>query len=269
LTVEKQWLFDRKWTQDFTRVRQEFMGQLVRNVRKEHELRSALDLGCGVGYFSKYLSDLGFDVLAIDGRPENAAEGKRRYPLISFLSYDIEDPRIIEIGSRDFVACIGLLYHLENPFRAIRNICSLTGKVLLIETMYAPGQDAIMDLLDEGVAEDQALNYVAFYPSESCFIKMLYRAGFPFVYRFCRLPDDDLFRASFFRKQQRTFLAASKVALALPNLSLAKERFRWAGTDADPWATSVSRAHKLLLRLRTLAAKALKPMLRAVGAKSR
>lgn len=265
--VEKQWLFDRKWTRDFTKVRQEFMGTFLKDVQKQFELRTALDLGCGVGYFSKYLRDLGFEVVAIDGREENATEGRKRHPEIRFLCGDIEDSQVTEIGTFDFVACIGLLYHLENPFRAIRNIFAMTSKVLLVETMYSPHSDATMELLDEGVAEDQALNYVAFYPSAACIVKMLYRAGFRFVYRFRQLPNDDLFRPTLARKRLRMFLAASNVPLSTPNIILAKEQIRLVGGDLDPWATHLSWVYRAVFQLRVLAAKALRPIRGTAGAK--
>ena len=62
--------------------------------------------------------------------------------------------------------------------------------------MCVPNSKPMMDLLDEGTVENQGLNYVAFYPSESCLVKMLYRTGFPFVYRFKRLPEDKQFSSS-------------------------------------------------------------------------
>ncbi len=267
--MEKQWLFDREWTQNFTKVRQEFMGGFLRDVRKQHELGTALDLGCGVGYFSKYLSDFGLKVVAVDAREENIAEAKRRHREISFLCRDIEDCQIADLGTFDFVACIGLLYHLENPFRAIRNIRALTGKMLMIETMCSPHQNATMDLLDEGANEDQALNYVAFYPSEACFVKMLYRAGFPFVYRFRELPGDELFKASLWRKRQRTFLVASKTSLSLGNLILEKEPIRLVEGDQDPWVTKFSWLKRGAFQLRLLAAKALKPTRGTASVKSK
>ena len=267
--MEKQWLFDREWTQNFTKVRQEFMGGFLRDVQKQSELQTALDLGCGVGYFSKYLKDFGFKVIAVDAREENIAEAKRRHREISFLCQDIEDSEIAELGTFDFVACIGLLYHLENPFRAIRNIRTLTGKILMIETMCSPHRSATMDLLDEGTEEDQALNYVAFYPSEACFVKMLYRAGFPFVYRFRELPGDELFKTSLWRKRQRTFLVASKAALSVANLILEKEPIRLVGGDQDPWVTKFSWVRRGAFHLRVLAAKALKPMRGTASVKSK
>jgi len=55
---------------------------------------------------------------------------------------------------------------------------------------------AAMELLDEGSSKDQGLDFVAFYPTEECLVKMLYRSGFPFVYLFQRLPEHALYRQS-------------------------------------------------------------------------
>jgi SAM-dependent methyltransferase len=243
--VEKQWTFDSTLTQNYTKVRQAFASEFLTAVRQQIELRTALDMGCGVGYFSKFLSDMGFRVVAVDGRDENAVEGKRRHPDITFLTRNVEDPALSQMGTFDFVLCVGLLYHLENPFRAIRNLHALTEKVLLLESMCTAGPGSTLQLLDEGPADNQGLSYVAFYPSESCIVKMLYRAGFPFVYRFARLPSDDQFITTLWRKQLRTFLAASKIALTAPNVILAKEPHQFA-FEFRPWATPLARLKNYL-----------------------
>jgi SAM-dependent methyltransferase len=266
--LDKKWTFDSDATQSYTKTRQAFARKLLIDVRQETELATALDVGCGIGYFSKFLLDLGFHVVAVDGRKENVTEAKRRYPEINFLVENVEDPSLQAIGNFDFVLSVGLLYHLENPFRAIRNFHSLTGKLLLVESMCLPGTHVGLQLLDEAVADNQGLSYVAFYPTESCLVKMLYRAGFPFVYRFKRLPDDKQFTTTLWRKRSRTFLAASKVALKGPNLLLAEEPAAASFGSSDPWNTKFSRALDLwktkLFRLRVFVARFLKPAGRGV-----
>lgn len=233
--MEKKWQFDSDLTRGFTEARQAFIGQLLGSLRQQTDLLSALDVGCGVGYFSKFLLDAGFRVVAVDGREENIKEGKRRYPEIDFAIGNAEDLPLSELGTFDFVLCVGLLYHLENPFRAIRNLHSLTSKVLLIESMCASGDDPSMKLVDESYTEDQGLNYVAFYPTESCLSKMLYRAGFPFVYAFETLPDHPLFHASLWRRKERTMLVASKDRLSVSAVKLVRDAHGSWEILSTPW----------------------------------
>jgi SAM-dependent methyltransferase len=207
------------------------------------DLTSALDVGCGIGDFSKILSNLDFSVVGTDGREKNVAEARRRYPAIPFFTANAEELPVSEMGTFDLVLCFGLLYHLENPFRAIRSLRALTEKVLLIESMCLPGAEPKMELLDEGVAENQGLSYVAFYPSESCLTKMLYRSGFPFVYRSNRLPADELYTTTMWKKRRRTMLAASTKALTAPNLELVTEPFQLASADCELWSTRWSRLY--------------------------
>lgn len=239
--MEKQWPFDSDSTRQYTKVRQEFIACFLEPVQQHIALKSALDVGAGVGYFARFLHDLGLRVLAVDGREENVAEGRRRHPDIEFVCRDVEEESFAELGRFDLVLCVGLLYHLENPFRAIRNLHALTQKVLIVESMCVPGAFPNLELLDEGHVSDQGLQYVAFCPTEPCLVKMLYRAGFPCVYRFHSLPDDPQFTSTISRKKCRTFLVASQIALTAPNLMLAKEPFRLNLGKSDPWATEWSR----------------------------
>lgn len=43
-------------------------------------LRTALDAGCGVGFFSQVLQECGLEVNGFDGRSANVAEARRRFP---------------------------------------------------------------------------------------------------------------------------------------------------------------------------------------------
>jgi SAM-dependent methyltransferase len=241
--------FDVSSAQAFNNAREAFLREFLEDVRCHVELGRAADVGSGVGYLSKFLSDLAFSVVALEGREENVAEARGRFPNITFLTADAENLPLNELGTFDFVLCAGLLYHLENPFKVIRNLHSLTGKLLIVEGMCSPSTHSAMDLLDEGISEDQGLSYVAFYPSESCLVKMLYRSGFPFVYRFQKLPAHELYAATVWRKRERTILAASKVALDLPNLVLAKEPIRSVPGITDPWTTGLRKARAYMGRL--------------------
>src|SRR5229473_747156 len=167
-------------------------GETIRAVVAELKaalgLATALDAGCGVGFFAQILQECGLSVGAFDGRTENILEARKRFPEIPFEQGDIESPRILALGKFDLTLCFGLLYHLENPMLAIRHLRALTGKGLLLESMCIPGNSAGMVWREEPAAADQSLTDIALYPSEACLVKMLYRAGFAAVYRVAEVP---------------------------------------------------------------------------------
>jgi tRNA (mo5U34)-methyltransferase len=240
--LEKAWRFDSDLARSFTEARQSVIRNLLGSIREPMKLDSALDVGCGVGYFSKFLADLGFRVTAIDGREENVQDGRKRYPHIEFRVGNAEELVALGLGAFDFVLCVGLIYHLENPFRAIRGLFSLTNRVLVIESMCAAGEDPSLQLVDETGSEDQGLSYVAFYPTETCLVKMLYRAGFPYVYNFRELPDYPLFRASVWKRKERAILVASKEPLEASCLVLVPD-------VKGSWEILSSRRERLKLKL--------------------
>jgi SAM-dependent methyltransferase len=232
--------FDNERAQEFVRTRQEFIGQFLKSIRTTLALETAVDVGCGVGYLSKFLSEQGFEVLGIEGREENTDEARHRAPGIRFITRDVEDMSLSQVGVFDLTLCAGLLYHLENPFRAIRNLYAMTRKIAIIESMCVPGREPEMLLLDEGRENNQGLRYIAFCPTEACLIKMLAGAGFPYVYRFKSFPADEDFRGTLVRKRLRTMLLASKLPVASEELVSAEELKRWQFQGPHPWRTAVS-----------------------------
>jgi tRNA (mo5U34)-methyltransferase len=197
-------------------------------------LKTAWDVGCGVGHYSALLLELGFDTRALDGRADNVEEASRRVPGLTVNVADVEDPELVRFGKADLVFCLGLLYHLENPFRAITNLAQLTGKLMVIESMCTWDELPVMYFREEGSTEDQGLRHIAFYPSESCLAKMLYRAGFSHVYRFTHLPDNADFRASRDQTKRRTMLVASRMEFKSMFLAAMAE----PSAQYDPWRTA-------------------------------
>ena len=78
-------------------------GETIRSVVAELKgalgLTTALDAGCGVGFFAQILQECGLSVGAFDGRTENVTEARRRFPEIRFEQGDIENPGILALGS--------------------------------------------------------------------------------------------------------------------------------------------------------------------------
>jgi len=207
------WVFDKPDAVRLTEARLAFLRNLLPVIGPALNLRTALDLGCGVGYFSSFLQGIGFHVTGLDGRPENVEEARKRCSDARFAIANAEDLDLSNLGAFDFVLCFGLLYHLENPFRALRNLHAVTTKLALIESICVPDPHPTLHLRQETQTEDQGLNFVAFYPSESCLVSLLYRAGFDSVYRLARVPDHEDFCSTSQRKKLRTMLVASTIPL--------------------------------------------------------
>jgi SAM-dependent methyltransferase len=244
--LSKPFVFDQPLQSEFRDAGMDFLRRVIAPWQSELGLRTALDMGCGVGYYSAMLQGLGLQVTATDARAENIAEARNRHPGIDFRVADAEDPSLAALGTFDLVVCFGLLYHLENPMRAIRNLRALTGKLLILQSMAVPDEQPFLFLLDEPPGEDQSLRAVSCYPSEGAIIKMAHRAGFPHVYRFCELPNHEDFRAGVGRARARTVIAASVPALHSPLVVAAPE----PKPSGDLWTTDPTGITKVLHRLR-------------------
>jgi FkbM family methyltransferase len=224
--------FDKRDALRLVDARGETMRRLLAKLIPELKLSTALDCGCGVGFFSQMMQERGLQVRGFDGRAQNVTEARRRFPEILFEQGNVEDPAIRDAGTFDFVLCFGLLYHLENPFLAMRNLRALTGKCLLLESMCLPGEKTEALLREEPRLDNQSLTDVAFYPSEPTLIKMLYRAGFRVVYRVVSLPAHDDFRETSRHARRRTMLLASHFPLDFAGLRLCPE----TRETRDPWS---------------------------------
>lgn len=245
--MAKPFIFDRPGQAAFMSARREFLGRFLPRWKEEFGLRTALDVGCGVGYFAASLRDMGFEVTAVDAREDNIAEARRRHPRVDFRVADVEDSQIANLGRFDLVLSFGLLYHLENPLRAMRSLHALAAKLLLVESICLPQETPLLLICDEPTGEDQSLRAVSCYPSEGALIKMAFLAGFPRVYRFLELPEHDNFQRVVGLDRIRTMMAAAAFDLDSPLLGPAVEPVVAASDDL--WATDPTGVTKLLRRL--------------------
>jgi FkbM family methyltransferase len=237
--------FDQKEYRRLIEARGETIQCAVTRLKPALGLSNAVDAGCGVGFFSQTLAECGLNVCGFDARGENVAEARRRFPDIPFEQGDIEGKVILELGRFDLVLCFGLLYHLENPLLAIRNLRGLTEKCLLLESMCLPEEKPSILLREEPRQEDQSLTEVACYPSEGGLAKMLYRAGFKLVYRLIPLPDHDDFRETAQHARRRTILLASTAPIDIAGFRLVPEPVE----AEDPWVKKPSATATLPQRI--------------------
>lgn len=211
-------VFDQHHYDLLNTARVQVLSDLLAELKPKLGLVSAIDVGCGLGHFAGFLNERGFQVIAIDGRAQNIEEAGKRWPQVRFEVFNVEDPGLRSLGLFDLVLCFGLLYHLENPFMAIRHLRAMTNSLIVVEGLIYPGDVPLMGLVEETSFEDQGLNHIAFYPTESCIEKMLYRAGFCHVYHLTRPPNHSEYRNGPGYQRNRTMLVASTAAIASAQL---------------------------------------------------
>ena len=185
-----------------------------------------LDIGCGVGHFISFYADRGCTVVAVDGRRENIAELQQRYPNVDARVADAQriDPEAY--GSFDVIHCFGLLYHLESPIAALRNIAAMCRRLLILETMVCDSSRPVSVLVDETKTVSQAMDGLGSRPSPSFLALALNRVGFDHVYGAAMPPDHPDFQFTWQDNLDtvrdgvplRCVVVASRTRLDLPSL---------------------------------------------------
>lgn len=215
--------FDKPAARELVQARIAFLDKLLMKWRGP-QLSTGLDAGAGVGYFASHLANRHkLRVTALDIRSSNVEEARRRHREPQFLVADVEDASTLSLGVFDLVVACGLIYHLENPARAVRHLAQMTQHLLVVESMIAPGKSPQVQMLDEFPGADQGVRYFAFYPTETGLVKLLYRAGMQYVYAVRRPIDNPDFRGTLFKRRIRTLLVATRNTFKLPELLLVHE----------------------------------------------
>jgi len=157
--------------------------------------RAVLEVGGGVGRLTGFFVDRGCSVVVTEARAENVTELRRRLPTVDARKADVEES-LKHLGRFDVVFCYGVLYHLESPLRALRNMAEVCDDLLLIETMVCDSRSAVLRLEDEPKSVNQALRGLAHRPSRPYLAIALNRVGFDHVYAATDPPDHPDYRFS-------------------------------------------------------------------------
>ena len=163
-----------------------------------------LDIGCHEGFYSFAMAQLGVGrIMGLDVRQANlnkarfAAE-RLGHAGIAFQQGNIEELDPASLGARELVLFLGVLYHLENPMRALRNLSAITSELCVIETQvvdevegevewgareWTRPYQGVLALIDEGgefYADNTETGHspVATCPSPKGLTFMLKQAGF-------------------------------------------------------------------------------------------
>jgi SAM-dependent methyltransferase len=189
------WGFQSVLTPEVSKVRIERIAQWVRDFAGDPSGLRVLDLGAYEGAHSVALARLGAEVVAVEGREDNArhihAEKERRD--LDNLTVVVGDAReeIREQGRFDVVLCLGLLYHLTadelGPF--VDAIVDTGCELAIVETQIGLSSTksfsyrghtyrGIEDLEEIERPAASLVNTVSFWPTKRSLLNLLTRAGF-------------------------------------------------------------------------------------------
>jgi hypothetical protein len=146
----------------------------------------AIDLGALHGGAAACLQSAGYEVLAIEGRPENINIGRMVHPDIPFLEADVRDPANIPFC--DLAVVSGILYHLEKPWLLLETLGQRVSKTLILSThiSFQP-TETVNGFRGHYYAEPLGHPWAAlsnsrsFWPTLNHLYIMLGDAGFPHI----------------------------------------------------------------------------------------
>ncbi|XEC93760.1 class I SAM-dependent methyltransferase [Paenibacillus tarimensis] len=158
--------------------------------------KTVLDIGAANGFFSFECEARGAKrVLALD-RPGGQWNYNTEYfqtakeilgSSVNLREVDIYDADVKVLGTYDVVLFLGVLYHLMDPFMALRKLRALTGEFLLLEThiieiplpkldVFGDQQIPVALFYDEDQLSNDPSNWWS--PNLSCLKRLLKASGF-------------------------------------------------------------------------------------------
>lgn len=166
--------------------------------------RSVLETGAGIGDLTAFFLDRGCTVTSLEPRRTNVESFRARYRENAWWPPEhlrIEQGDLLRLDDRTDIAphqivfCYGLLYHLDQPLRALQSLARLCTDMLLVETAVAYGveDDSIQFAPEDPLDPTNSITGTACYPSRRW---MFNRLGelFEHVYMPLTQPHHEQFR---------------------------------------------------------------------------
>ena len=159
--------------QAINRARQEHLDSLGLDIGTG---RRVLEVGAGIGLHTGFFLDQGCDVISSDGRADNVAEIRRRWPGVPVQQIDLErETDLARLGSFDLVYCYGLLYHVGDPDRVLAMLAKICTGQIMLELIVNMDQDETLYLVSDPTVNDQSTVGRACRPSRSWILGRLKR----------------------------------------------------------------------------------------------
>lgn len=157
--------------QAINRARQEHLDSLGLDIAPG---RRVLEVGAGIGLHTGFFLDKGCDVVSSDGRADNVAEIRRRWPGLSVHQIDLEsESDLARLGTFDLIYCYGLLYHIGDPDRVLAMLAQICTGQIMLELIVNMDQDETLYLVSDPAVNDQSTVGRACRPSRSWIIERL------------------------------------------------------------------------------------------------
>lgn len=138
-----------------------------------------------------------------------------------------------DIGTYDLVLLFGILYHLQSPLQTILRLSNAIGRVGIISTRVASGDEMAMYLFHEYEGESHNTARFTAVPTFPAFVTMLKEAGFECIYLPAMQPDHPQWRPDFGNGRRYSFVV-SREPMAVANwTSLEARDFlkKWESLD--------------------------------------
>jgi len=100
-------------------------------------VKSAFEIGCGEGYVTGFISQMGIPVMGSDVSPRIIEIARKNHPGINFSVLSIYDLHTIST-TYDMVVANEVLEHLSNPDEAMKEIKKIARKYILISVPNEP-----------------------------------------------------------------------------------------------------------------------------------
>lgn len=147
---------------------------------------SVLDVGCSSGYYSFCCARAqASSVLGVDARPEHEDQFRLLHEMLGmpktceYRNVDMESGLESLQESYDLVLAQGVMYHVYDHPRFVKNLCRLTRKVLVLEGACSGRSDNLCKAdIEDPTNLRESVHGPVLYPSLPWMIRMLRWAGF-------------------------------------------------------------------------------------------
>lgn len=112
-------------------------------IKTQRKGSAILDLGCGNGWMSNGISELGFEVSGMDVNQVEVSQAKRLFPNVSFHAENV-----FEWNERKFDVIIiaGAFQYfddVEKLFEKLKALLNENGRLIILETFFYSDQEAV------------------------------------------------------------------------------------------------------------------------------